>query len=354
MERPVPRLTSRALPIALAALLLVAACAEKNAAVVITDVPPAAEGGPDRMTRIAGRVEGARPGDRIVVFARSGLWYVQPYLLNPFTAIGDDATWSASIHFGSEYAVLLVRDGFQPAGTLEALPEAGGHVAAIARVRGTGQAAEPAARTVDFSGYPWMVRQIPSDRGGTNDYDPDNVRVDADGALHLAVTERRGHWTSAEVRLARALGHGTYAFSVRDIGQLDPAAVWTVYTYDDSVPVEHFREMSLTIQRPSPGAPVEGRYALQPASVAGNVAGFAVPPGPVTHSLRWEPGRVVFAANRGSKPALGAGRVEHEFTVGVPSSGDARVRIALYYRRNAPLPPRGPVEVVIDRFQYFP
>jgi len=343
-----------ALPLAVAAVLLLAACRAPKPAVVFTEVPPAAEGGPDRRVRIAGGVQGARRGDRIVLFAKSGLWYVQPLLSDPFTAIGEDSTWSASIHFGQEYAALLVREGFEPPATLKALPEVGGQVVAIARVRGTASASGPQARTVDFSGYQWIVRQIPSDRGGTNDYDPDNVRVDADGALHLSVAERRGRWTGAEVRLSQALGYGTYAFAVRDTGQLDPATVMTFYTYDETVPIEHFREMSLTIERPGPRARTGGRYVLQPGSVAGNVAGFVVPPGVVTHSLRWEPGRVVFASNRGSKPALASSRVEHEFTVGVPSSGDERVRMALYYRRDSPLPPQGTVEVVIERFQFFP
>jgi hypothetical protein len=44
----------------------------------------------------------------------------------------------------------------------------------------------------------------------------------------------------------------------------------------------------------------------------------------------------------------------HEFTVGVPSTGKERVRIALCYFRNSPLPPQGTVEVIIERFQYFP
>jgi hypothetical protein len=343
-----------AIPLGVAAVLLLPACRATPPAITFTEVPPAAEGGPDRTARIAGGVQGARRGDRIVLFAKSGLWYVQPYLADPFTAIGEDSTWSASTHLGQEYAALLVRGGFVPPATLEALPAVGEQVAAVARVPGTADASGPPPRTVEFSGYRWAVRQIPSDRGGTNDYDPDNVRVDAEGALHLSVAERRGRWTSAEVRLSQALGYGTYAFVVRDIGQLDPATVMAIYTYDDSVPVEHFREMAVTFQRPDRRTRTAGRYVLQPGSVAGNVAGFVVPPGVVTHSLRWEPGRVVFTSNPGGKPALAPSRVGHEFTVGVPSSGDERVRLALYYRRDSPLPPQGHVEVVIERFQFFP
>ena len=39
----------------------------------------------------------------------------------------------------------------------------------------------PVVQTVSFSGYDWAVRQTPSERGGLNQYDIRNVRVDADG-----------------------------------------------------------------------------------------------------------------------------------------------------------------------------
>jgi hypothetical protein len=62
-----------------------------------TRVPPAAEGGRDRMGPIAGRVAGARPGQQIVLYARSGPWWVQPRVETPFTPIQPDSTWSADL-----------------------------------------------------------------------------------------------------------------------------------------------------------------------------------------------------------------------------------------------------------------
>lgn len=353
MPRPLPRV---ALAFAGAAALFLAACGEtRPAAVTIGEVPPASEGGPDRMARISGRVDGAQPGDTIVLLAKSGLWYVQPFQQQPFTAIREDGTWTASIHLGSEYAAMLVRGGYQPPFTLETLPPIGGQVVAIARVAGSADAAPPRARTVSFSGYDWAVRQVPSDRGGFNHYSADNVRIAEDGAMHLSVSERHGIWTSAEVTLTRALGYGTYTFSLRDAGSLDPAVLLTFYTYDEDGPAENFREMAIAIRRADDRAPLGGQYVLQPSYLAANVARFVVPPGAVTHSLRWEPGRVVFAASRGSRPTpAGANSVQHEFSVGVPSPGKERVRIALYYFRHSPLPPHRDAEVVVERFQHFP
>src|SRR5215213_2224020 len=53
-------------------------------------IPPAAEGGPERREPIAGRVTGARAGQRIVLFARAGVWWVQPMREEPFTSLQPD------------------------------------------------------------------------------------------------------------------------------------------------------------------------------------------------------------------------------------------------------------------------
>lgn len=345
----------RTVALALAAALFLTSCGNVPPAVVITDVPPASRGGPDRMAQISGRVNGARPGDAVVLFAKSALWYVQPFQLTPFTTIRDDGTWTASTHLGTEYAAMLVRAGYQPPPTIETLPPVGELVIAVARVSGSADVLRPIERTVSFSGYRWAVRQTSSDRGGFNQYSADNVRVADDGALHMSITERDRIWTSSEIVLTRSLGYGTYTFSVRDAGALDPAALLSFYTYDDEGPAENFREMAISLRRPDERARLGGQYVLQPNYVAANVSRFVVPPGIVTHSLRWEPGRAVFATNRGRRPPPARPNgVQHEFTVGVPSAGKERIRIALYYFRNAPLPPQHQVEVVIDQFQHFP
>jgi hypothetical protein len=94
-------------------------------------------------------------------------------------------------------------------------------VAAVTRVAGSGTFVLPATKTLAFSGYDWEVRQAPSDRHGLNDYDARNAWVDGDGHLHLLLTQRDGHWTSADVWLTRSLGYGTYSFVLGDTGDPD-------------------------------------------------------------------------------------------------------------------------------------
>ena len=92
-----------------------------------TTVPDAVVGGAERLAPIAGRVTGARTGQQIVLFARSGVWWVQPLTAEPFTKVEPDSTWKNRIHLGTEYAALLVEPGYRPPDTTEALPRPGGH-----------------------------------------------------------------------------------------------------------------------------------------------------------------------------------------------------------------------------------
>jgi hypothetical protein len=61
-----------------------------------TTIPPAAVGGSERVAPIGGRVAGIRPGQRIVIYTRSGVWWVQPLTSQPFTTVGPDGTWQNS------------------------------------------------------------------------------------------------------------------------------------------------------------------------------------------------------------------------------------------------------------------
>lgn len=84
------------------------------------------------MAVIEGRVNGARAGQQIILFARSGAWYVQPFTDQPFTKIQPDSTWSNSTHLGTEYAALLIEPGYRAPPTTHVLPNKGGGVIAVA------------------------------------------------------------------------------------------------------------------------------------------------------------------------------------------------------------------------------
>ena len=49
-----------------------------QASIEFTRVPQAGEDGSEAVTRIEGRVRGARPEERIVLFEKGGSWWIQP------------------------------------------------------------------------------------------------------------------------------------------------------------------------------------------------------------------------------------------------------------------------------------
>jgi hypothetical protein len=156
------------------------------------------------------------------------------------------------------------------------------------------------------------------------------------------------------VILTRALGYGTYAFTVRETAHLDPAAALGMFTWDDEGADQNHRELDIEISQWGDRSIPNGQYVLQPFYVPANVARFSAPRGQLTHSFRWEPGRASFHTVRGSGATRGVVVAQHEFTSGVPTPGTERVRMNLYFFRFSPVPPEKDVEVVIERFQYLP
>jgi hypothetical protein len=324
-------------------------------AIEFTKVPAASAGGADQMETIEGRVVGVGPGQQIVLYAKSGgLWWVQPYTARPFTSIPPDSRWKSSVHMGTDYAALLVEPGYTPSDTVEVLPSPGAGVVAVAVTKGTGpQPPLTPVKTLQFSGYEWMARSAVSYRGGTgNEFSPENAWTDEKGALHLRITKDRDQWTCAEVKLSRNLGYGTYLFTVRDTAHLEPAAVLSLFTWDDLGTEQRRRELDVEISRWGANHKENAQYVVQPYYVPTNVFRFAAPAGVVTHSFRWEPGKVTFSSASG---ASGRAHVVsgHAFTSGIPSAGGDSVHISLFvFAGDIPL--RNEAEVVIDKFEYLP
>jgi hypothetical protein len=340
------------------ACLLLTGCAGRRGdggpSIRFTKIPPADKGGPDTLDVIEGRVAGARPGQRIVLFSKSGVWWVQPEAKQPFTEIRADSTWTSPTHLGTEYAALIVDAGYRPPLSTETLPTEGGGIVAVTIVPGD-TSVRAAHHTLQFSGYEWIARAAPSDRGGTNDYDPANAWTDERGAMHLRIGGEAPRWTCAEVRLTRRLGYGSYRFVVRDVSYLEPAAVLTLFTWDGPATNENHREMDLEISRWGNPAATNAQYVVQPYYVGANVWPFVAPPGVLTHSLRWEPGRLTARTFRGEAPEKAATLVtEHTFSSGVPAPGNEAVRMNLYVFRRSVNGLQHGAEVVIEKFEYLP
>jgi hypothetical protein len=306
---------------------------------------------------IEGTVSGSRPDQKMVVYSKTGgLWWLQPRLNSPFTPILPGGVWRNEVHLATDYAALLVDSTYHPAAVLTELPKIGRGVETVAASPGQKQSS---SFFVNFSGFQWRVRKVPSTRGGArNPYDPSNVYVDQSGALHLQIVNRNNQWTCSEVNVTRSLGYGTYVFTVEDTSNLDPAAFFAIFTWDHSSDQGNYGEFDVNISRwgDPQNENENGQFVVQPSFLPLNMSRFKAPGGKLRHTIVWQEGRVTMFTSRvlGNETRLVS---KHVFTDEVPRPVDESVRMALYAYSdpNHKLPTiQHRTEVVVDHFEYLP
>jgi hypothetical protein len=331
---------------------------EAQSSIEFNKIPPTGEGGPLPLSQASGRVKGAQPGAKVVLYARdkNGIWWVQPQAIQPFITVKPDSTWETPTHLGVQYAALLVDPGYRPPATTKALPGQGNKVQAATIVKGIGSLVQSLPKMIQFSGYEWKAMNTTSERNGLpRAYDSSNAALDSNGRLHLHIVRKNDHWTCSEVVLPHSFGYGAYRFSVEDVSHLPAAAVLTLFTWDDLGAEQNHREMDIELSRWGDPAIKNAQFVMQPYYVPEDVARFATPPGQVTYSFQWEPAKVSFRAVRGGYESSQRGVVAtHVFTSGIPSPGSENVSLNFCAFGYSKVPLEGDAEVVIDKFQYLP
>ncbi len=312
-----------------------------NPSITITQIPPVSAG-PDRTETIAGTVSGVDSKDlKIVIYARANTWYVQPYSAAPFTAIDNDGKWETKTHLDNEYSALLVEPSYHPPATTDALPEIAGPVLAVARVaariepepKSSATTAAEKPRTIQFSGFEWKVKSSSGPVGPGPNYfsnSNDNVKVDAQGRLHLRITQRDGRWYCAEVVSVRHLGYGSYRFYLdTDTEKIDPNVVLGMFTWSDDSAYSH-REIDIEISRWGRADNQNAQFVIQPYTRPINIVRFQIPPD--------------------SKAGLLF--LEHTFTRDIPETGDENARINLWLTTGNPPVDAKEIEVIISKFEF--
>jgi hypothetical protein len=327
----------------------------RPAAIQFTQVPEAGPGGEAKTVKIAGRATGIKPGQRIVLFARDGTWWVQPFASKPFTEIQPDHSWATVTHVGTEYAALLVERDYAPPRVTDVLPSRGGPVAAVATVTGApsslSQRMTPGK--MNFSSFEWEVYRVPKDTFGALYLNsPSNAWTDQKGWLHLRITKEPEGWTGAEINLTRSLGYGTYSFLVHELSELEPATVLGMLSWDPLDAGQYHRAFDILLGQFGDPAIKNGQYSILPFNIPANQYRFTAPRGAMTHSFRWERGRLSFQTQAtGGRSHVVA---EHVFTSGIPTPGGERIHINLFAYGNSPVPQKNQVEAVVEKFVYLP
>jgi hypothetical protein len=97
---------------------------------------PSAGMGSDSRGNIDGNVLGLKSPEeyKIVLYAHTDQWYVQPLVKDPYTDLDSNGHWTNWTHLGDRYAALVVRPSFRPSTPVQALPSVGGDVVARGEV----------------------------------------------------------------------------------------------------------------------------------------------------------------------------------------------------------------------------
>lgn len=322
---------------------------------IVIDPSPAAGA-----SLIRGQVYGVDPSRyKVVLWALTNLYYVQPFTFAPFTAILPDGSWGAETHPWNQIVALIVDPlVYSPPPATIAHPSLAPGVLAWTEYPSPGPA------TIQFSGRTWGIkvtgRASPDQRfdPGPNYWsnDPSVVSVAAD-RLHLRIRNIGGQWVCGEVYLLDSLGFGKYTVKVNSrLDQLDRntvAAPLFVYT---STAEELDNEYS------GPGglipAPQNAQYAAQPYTTPGNINRYVHPSvDQFTTQIEWRADRVVFRSWKGWANVPGAGDVIKEWTYtgpNIPVRGPERVHINLWLLSGAAPASGLGDELVIEGFTFEP
>jgi hypothetical protein len=232
-----------------------------------------------------------------------------------------------------------------------------------------GDSSRPDPAVSGFSGRAWHVKQFETavNGPGPNYFSPsrENVWLDAQGFLHLRITQRDGRWYCAEVITDQVLGYGTYIFTVGSRADtLDPNVVLGMFTWDETGTVTDpatFRELDLEFSRWGASGNADFQFVVQPwLGGVGNIHRFNVDTAAVTDSIHvfaWSAAGTTFTSAHGSTwPPDPADVVDTWSYSGganpVPGSAQARINLWLL---NGAAPQNGQAqEVVIKRFQFLP
>ena len=355
-----------------AAVLLLADCACKSHAaptIIITNLP--AYGSTDNL---AGVVLGVDPAAfRVAVFIDVPPygWYSKPTCAQALTPIQPDGSWSADVTTGgadtnaTRIAALLVSTNYnQPCVLGEPFLPTNVFSGAIASAVVTRE--YPGVRWINFSGYDWWVKTSP----GTNQLGPgpnyfsdstNNVWTDAQGWLHMRITNRSNQWQCAEIVSARTFGHGSYRFELGSrVDNLDTNIVLGLFTWSDD-PAYTYREIDVECSRGFAADTNNAQFTVQPYYLSGHYARYRVPAGLIdsTHLFTWQSNLVTFQSQSGSyspnpNPTNVIGTWVFANASAVPQTGDENVRINLWLLFGHPPTDGKEVELVIKSFQFVP
>lgn len=292
---------------------------------------------------------------KVVIYALTNEWYVQPLANAPFTNINPDGSWSNSTHGWSSLVILLVNPAnYTPMATEITNPALDQNVLAY-----TMYPAGPIS--VNFSGYTWGIKTTGNSPGdqfqpGPNYWsnDPSVVHVAADG-LHFMNNQINGLWQSGEVYLTQSLGYGTYTVQVSShldqLNQNTVAAPLFIYASTSQELDNEYSGLGGLVPQP-----YNAQFVVQPYTTPGNIVYYTQPPtAQFTTQMQWASDHVTFIAWNGWSSTPAPSDIIYQWTYtgnNIPIPGQERVHMSLWLLNgNAPTTGVGDA-MIIHSFAY--
>jgi hypothetical protein len=222
-------------------------------------------------------------------------------------------------------------------------------------------------RLIEFSSYMWAVLRSDWPIGvGPNCFtgEPDNVRVDPNGRLHLVIVQKEGggcDWYSSEVIVRKSFGYGTYVFTIKNRLDFDEKVILGAFTWDGDAPAHHYREMDFEFGRWQDPNNDNSQFVVQPWNTPGNICRFNTdysgPTDTTTHVMVWRPDRIRFISYYGNFTSSlpPAENIIHtwEYTGSdIPLPGDENIRMNLWLVCGEPPANGQEVEMIIADFRH--
>ena len=276
-----------------------------------TYVPPTGS-----YANVTGQVTGVSPSTYgVALFINVfGTYWTKPYTVQPITALNTSGSFSASITTGGAYSLDAYAEqviGYVVPLSYTSIPILQGASAMPQEIIDHSVASVVANKftPISFSNYYWEVKNTGNGRWGPggppNYFTGDNVTVDNQGRLHLAVAYINGAWRCAEVILTNSFGYGTYRLWLdSSLSSLPPNIVFGFFTWNNapSIYQNTYREIDIEFSNGDVvSAPDNWQYVVQPYYLTQNRLRFSAPASVMgmSHTFTWMPGAVYFESYLG-------------------------------------------------------
>ncbi|MEO0311613.1 MAG: hypothetical protein RIQ89_1270 [Bacteroidota bacterium] len=215
--------------------------------------------------------------------------------------------------------------------------------------------------TIHFCGYQWQAKESNGKITGPGrnffSSSNNNVWVDEEGKLHLAITQdENDRWYCSEVRLAESLGYGTYVFNLAPLASpLDKNIVIGFFTYDKTDTSLNHREIDIEISHWGAADSANTQYVIQPYQNTGNLYRFSTPLSTNSiHQFEWKKKKISFQSmiyqfgqfssltNWIHKPKQALKKNKEKFSINL-----------WLYKSDSPADGK-PKEIIIESFKFIP